>query len=139
MHVSTSPRRIIASATLLVATVSSGIAAHADEQPVSTGHCARTFSVSAPTTVTCHFRVTANSHTFYVGGSARPQKGSQTDLWLLTTSVDGQPQPLSSCGGVSYSGCGSVMWSSDAIAKGSTVTCSVRAVGYGRFSCESAE
>ena len=139
MRLVTSPRRVISIATLLVAAAGSSIAASADDQPVSTGHCVRTFSVSTPTTVSCHFKVTAASHTFYVGGSARPQKGSQADLWLLTTSVDGQPQPLSTCGGVSYSGCGSVMWSSDPLAKGSIVTCSVRALGYGRFSCESAK
>jgi len=139
MHTPISPRRVIAAVTLLVAAAGSSIAAQADDQPVSTGHCGRTFTAATPKTVTCSFRVTAPSHTFYVGGSARPLKGSAADLWLLTSSVAGQPQPLSTCGGVSYSGCGSVVWSSDAIAKGSTVTCSVRAVGYGRFSCEAAE
>ena len=138
MQISPSPRRVIATLTLLVAATGSSIAAHADDRPTRTGHCARTFTASTPTTVSCSFTVKADSHTFFIGGSARPQRGSQTDAWLLTVSANGQPQPLSTCGGVSYSGCGSVVWSSEAITKGTTVTCSVHAVGYGRFSCTSA-
>ena len=139
MRLSTS-RRVLATAALLLAVAGSGIAAHADEQPpVSTGHCAKTFSVSTPTTLSCSFAVSAASHSFSGGGSEQPQDGSVVALWDMTISVDGQPPPLNYCAGVLYSGCVTGTWQDPAIPAGSVIECTVRAVGRGTFSCDADE
>src|SRR3712207_356535 len=102
----------------------------------TTGSCARSFNVTQPTTVTCSFTVSAPSHQFGGGGWTRPQDGSQVALWTFTMDVAGQPQPLNSCGGVGWSGCATGTWTSEAVPTGSIITCTVRAVGVGRFSCD---
>jgi len=138
MHLS-SPRSIIAIAAFVVAAAGSGMAASADDPPVSTGHCARSFSVSTPTTLSCSFQVSAPSHSFSGGGWEQPQDGSVVALWDMTISVDGQPQPLNYCAGVLYSGCVTGTWSDGTMPAGTVIECAVRAVGQGNFSCDSTE
>jgi hypothetical protein len=137
MRISPSPRRVIATATLLVATAGSGLAAHAEDQQVSTGHCGKSFSVSKPTTLSCSFAVSEDSHSFSGGGWEQPQDGSYVAAWTLTMTVAGQPQPLNSCEGVLYSGCVTFMWSSDPIPAGTVIQCTVHALGKGKFACDS--
>lgn len=139
MRITTTPRRIIAVATLFVAAAGSGLAAHADDQQVSTGHCDKTFSVSRPATLSCAFTVSAPSHSFSGGGWEQPQQGSLVAGWTLTMTVAGEPQPLNSCAGVLYSGCVTGTWSSDPIPAGSVIECTVHAVGSGTFHCDADE
>lgn len=140
MQNSPRPRRVIAIATLLLATAGSGVAALADDQPpVSTGQCGKSFSVSTPTTISCSFEVSAPSHSFSGGGWEQPQDDSVVALWDMTISVDGQPQPLNYCAGALYSGCVTGTWSDGTMPAGTVIECTVRAVGRGRFSCDSTE
>ena len=138
MNTSTSPRRVLATATLLLAAAGSGIAANADDQPpASTGHCAKTFSVSTPTTLRCSFEVSEASHSFGGGGWEQPQDGSVVALWDMTISVNGELQPLNYCAGALYSGCVTGTWSDGTMPAGTVIECTVRAVGRGNFSCDS--
>lgn len=140
MHIS-STRLVIATATLLLAAAGgAAAAANADDQTqVSTGHCAKTFSVSTPTTLRCSFETSAPSHSFSGGGWEQPQDGSVVALWDMTISVDGQPQPLNYCAGVLYSGCVTGTWSDGVMPTGTVIACTVRAVGQGKFSCDATE
>ena len=135
MRISSSPRRVLATAILVVTAAGSGLAANAEEQPVSTGHCGKSFSVSQPTTLSCSFAVSEASHSFSGGGWEQPQDGSYVAAWTLTMTVAGQPQPLNSCEGVLYSGCVTGTWTSEAIPAGSVIKCTVHALGKGTFSC----
>jgi hypothetical protein len=138
MHIAMSPRRVLLTACLAMTAAGSTVAANAADPSDSTGSCAKKFNVSTPTTISCGFQVSAASHTFGGGGSARPADGSAVAAWTFTMSAAGQPQPLNSCGGVGFSGCGTVTWTSDAVPRGGVIECTVRAVGVGQFSCEAA-
>jgi len=138
MDVPTTPnRRRIVTAVALAFVAAGGVAANADDGSTPTGSCDKSFDVAQPTTVSCSFTVTAPSYEYGGGGWSSPQHGSKVALWTFSMDVAGQPQPLNSCGGVGYSGCSTVSWDSDAVAAGSTIVCTVRAVGKGEFSCDS--
>jgi len=137
MQITSHPRRIIGTVVLAMGALGGGVAANADDEQVVTGHCAKSFDVASPTTMTCSFQMSEASHGFSGGGWTYPQDGSVAAGWLLTMSVAGEPQPLNSCAGVLYSGCVTGTWSSDAYVTGTVVKCTVRAVGQGSFSCTS--
>jgi hypothetical protein len=135
--INTVPRKSLITGALLLVGAVGVVSAHADGT-TSTGSCAKTFSVSKPTTMSCSFRLSAASHSFGVGGYAQPQSGSRVDAWTLSMTVDGRPSPFNTCEGVSYSGCGTSTWTSKAKPRGSVIRCTLRAVGEGSFECAAA-
>lgn len=127
---------LIGSVLLSGLTVAFAAWASADVTPVPTGSCDRSYSVVAPTTLSCSFTVSTDSNSF--SGWTSKSSGSSTNVNALEIDVDGQAQPLNTCVGAD-GGCGTTTFDED-LPAGTVIGCTLRVVsGSGTFACESDE